>query len=77
VSWLPARRRRSGGGQRLVVTDPASELDYKNLALLLEGLTPTGRLRPRRETGLKPRLQVGEGGCVCVRWEVGGYEMVH
>lgn len=56
-AWLPPRRR-TRYNRKLVITDPDADLDYKNVPFLLDCVSATGRIRPRRETGLKPRVQV-------------------
>jgi ribosomal protein S18 len=55
-SWVPQFRR--GHRERPVPADEVrQELDYKNIDLLLQLVSASGRIKPRRQTRLKPRLQ--------------------
>lgn len=55
-AWLPRMRRgaRSHRVPRAVVKE---QLDYKDVDFLLNFVSDSGRLKPRRATGLTPALQ--------------------
>lgn len=49
--------RRSAYRQRIPAAVVKDQLDYKNLDFLLNFVSDSGRLKPRRATGLTPVLQ--------------------
>lgn len=56
-AWLPrmrlrGRRRRSGHASEV-----AARLDYKDADMLLGFVSASGRIKPRRQTGLPPTTQ--------------------
>eukprot|EP00878_Enallax_costatus_P007561 GHUV01007918.1.p1 GENE.GHUV01007918.1~~GHUV01007918.1.p1 ORF type:complete len:276 (+),score=84.35 GHUV01007918.1:161-988(+) len=55
-SWLP-QQRRSTYFQRVPKAVVKQQLDYKNVDFLLNFVSDSGRLKPRRSTGLNPVLQ--------------------
>jgi len=64
MSERPQRRRSSGGSRyyRRPKVDPFEAdkslvIDYKDTALLKRFLTPEGKIRPRRQTGVNARNQ--------------------
>jgi ribosomal protein S18 len=56
-AWLPRNNRKGRRRQPLPQAD-LHRLDFKNVDLLLRLVSDSGRLLPRRATGLKPTQQV-------------------
>jgi ribosomal protein S18 len=56
-AWLPRSTRKGRRRQPLPQAD-LQRLDFKNVDLLLRLVSDSGRLLPRRATGLKPTQQV-------------------
>eukprot|EP00775_Hariotina_reticulata_P002446 gene2446-2749_t len=57
--WLPQRRRghRRHHHHQVPAEEVKKQLDFKNVDFLLNFVSESGRLKPKRETGLKPVLQ--------------------
>jgi ribosomal protein S18 len=56
-AWLPRNNRKGRRRQPLPQAD-MQRLDFKSVDLLLRLVSDSGRLLPRRATGLKPTQQV-------------------
>uniref|UniRef100_A0A383WBV7 Small ribosomal subunit protein bS18c n=1 Tax=Tetradesmus obliquus TaxID=3088 RepID=A0A383WBV7_TETOB len=56
-AWLPRSNSRRGRRRQPLPQADLPRLDYKNVDLLLRLVSDSGRLLPRRATGLKPTQQ--------------------
>lgn len=63
-AWLPRSNSRRGRRRQPLPQADLPRLDYKNVDLLLRLVSDSGRLLPRRATGLKPTQQVRGVGSI-------------